>query len=70
METNKQKVFTISSIYDGVESMECSVLYQGKRVVGASAHVMMLCRGLLASSSAEMVVGYDGDGVEICRYKR
>lgn len=70
MKTNMQKVFTICSVYCGKEEVECSVLYQGKAVVGASAHVMMMCRGLLASSSAEMVVGYDDNGDEICRYKR
>lgn len=70
MKTNVQKVFTICSVYCGEEEVECSVLYQGKAVIGASEHVMMMCRGLLGSSSAEMVMGYDGEGNEICRYWR
>ena len=70
METNKQKVFTISTVYGGKESVECSVLFRGERVIGALAYMMMMCRGLLDSSTAEAVVGYDGNGFEICRYKR
>lgn len=70
MKTNAQKVFTICSVYGGVEKKECTVLYQDDSACGASGHLMMMCRGLLSSSSAEETVGYDGEGFEVCRYRR
>lgn len=70
MEKQLTKVFKVFSDYDGQVCPECTMVYDGKSAVGASAHVMMVCRGLLGVCSASRIFALDGDGDVICDYKR